>query len=63
MSVAKLWTSDDGLCAIVQRELFTCAVGGVMDHLNFEQCYSPAAGEIDRQVHCRNSGAGIGNRL
>jgi hypothetical protein len=30
---AKLWKSDDELFAIIQRELFTCALGDVLDKL------------------------------
>jgi hypothetical protein len=37
MSVARLWRSDDELFAIVQRELFACVVGDLMDKLDLQQ--------------------------
>ena len=63
MSAAKSWNSDDELFAMVQRELFTCVVGDVMDKLNLEHHFSPLACEIKRQVPSPDHGAGIGNRL
>lgn len=39
--MAKSWTSDDELFAIVQRELFTCVVGDVMDKLNLRHQFLP----------------------
>ena len=41
MSPAKLWNSDDELFAIVQRELFTCVVGDVMDKLALQHQFLP----------------------
>jgi regulator of RNase E activity RraA len=41
MNSAKLWNSDDELFAIVQRELFTCVVGDVMDKLNLQHQFLP----------------------
>src|SRR5580658_8976592 len=42
MSTTSLWKSDDELFAIVQRELFTCVVGDVMDKLELQhQFLSP----------------------
>jgi regulator of RNase E activity RraA len=37
----KLWKSDDELFAIVQRELFTCVVGDVMDKLELQHQFLP----------------------
>jgi hypothetical protein len=34
-STTQMWKSDDELFAIVERELFTCVVGDVMDKLAF----------------------------
>jgi hypothetical protein len=36
MTPARLWKSDDELFSIVQRELFTCVVGDVMDKLDLQ---------------------------
>jgi regulator of RNase E activity RraA len=36
-----LWTSDDELFAVAERELFTCAVGDVMDKLNLVHQFLP----------------------
>ena len=41
MTKKKLWKSDDELFAIVQRELFTCVVGDVMDKLNLQHQFLP----------------------
>src|ERR1700684_4522021 len=41
MSTTKLWKTDDDLFAIVQRELFTCVVGDVMDKLNLQHQFPP----------------------
>jgi regulator of RNase E activity RraA len=37
----KLWNSDDELFAVVQRELFTCVVGDVMDKLGLQHQFLP----------------------
>ena len=36
-----MWKSDDELFAIVQRELFTCVVGDVMDKLGLQHQFLP----------------------
>ncbi|MGA8102149.1 MAG: RraA family protein [Candidatus Acidiferrales bacterium] len=41
MSTNKLWKSDDELFSIVQRELFTCVVGDVMDKLDLQHQFLP----------------------
>lgn len=41
MSGSKLWNSDDELFTIVQRELFTCVVGDVMDKLKLLHQFLP----------------------
>src|SRR6201988_1798226 len=41
LSAAKSWKSDDELFAIVQRELFTCVVGDVMDKLDLQHQFLP----------------------
>jgi hypothetical protein len=41
MNAAKFWKSDDELFAIVQRELFTCVVGDVMDKLDLQHQFLP----------------------
>src|SRR5208283_6196068 len=41
MSAAKFWKSDDELFGIVQRELFTCVVGDVMDKLDLQHQFLP----------------------
>lgn len=41
MSQAKLWNSDDDLFSIVQRELFTCVVGDVMDKMGLQHQFLP----------------------
>src|ERR1700680_86415 len=41
MSTTKLWKSDDELFAIVQRDLFTCVVGDVMDKLDLQHQFLP----------------------
>jgi regulator of RNase E activity RraA len=35
------WKSDDELFALVERELFTCVVGDVMDKLNLQHQFLP----------------------
>ncbi len=40
-SPAKLWQSDDELFALIQRELFTCVVGDVMDKMNLQRQFLP----------------------
>jgi regulator of RNase E activity RraA len=37
----KLWKSDDELFALVQRELFTCVVGDVMDKMDLQHQFLP----------------------
>jgi regulator of RNase E activity RraA len=37
----KLWNSDDQLFSLVQRELFTCVVGDVMDKLDLQHQFLP----------------------
>ena len=39
--MTKLWTSDDELFALVERELFTCVVGDVMDKLGLQHQFLP----------------------
>jgi regulator of RNase E activity RraA len=41
MSETKLWKSDDELFLIIQRELFTCVVGDVMDKINLQHQFLP----------------------
>src|SRR6202451_3259430 len=41
MSTNKLLNSDDELFAMVQRELFTCVVGDVMDKLDLQHQFLP----------------------
>ena len=41
MTNTKLWKSDDELFAIIQRELFTCVVGDVMDKLDLQHQFLP----------------------
>ena len=41
MSTTQSWKSDDELFAIVQRELFTCVVGDVMDKLDLQHQFLP----------------------
>jgi regulator of RNase E activity RraA len=38
---AKLWNSDDELFALIQRELFTCVVGDVMDKMDLQHQFLP----------------------
>jgi regulator of RNase E activity RraA len=38
---SKLWKSDEELFALVQRELFTCVVGDVMDKLDLQHQFLP----------------------
>jgi regulator of RNase E activity RraA len=40
-NATKLWKSDDELFALVQRELFTCVVGDVMDKLDLQHQFLP----------------------
>jgi regulator of RNase E activity RraA len=37
----KLWQSDDELFTLVERELFTCVVGDVMDKMNLQHQFLP----------------------
>jgi hypothetical protein len=37
----KKWSNDDELFATVQKELFTCVVGDVMDKLNLVHQFLP----------------------
>jgi len=41
MSATKLWQSDDELFSIIQRELFTCVVGDVMDKVGLQHQFLP----------------------
>jgi regulator of RNase E activity RraA len=41
MTGTKLWSTDDELFAIIQRELFTCVVGDVMDKMNLQHQFLP----------------------
>jgi regulator of RNase E activity RraA len=41
MNKAKLWNSDDELFSLVERELFTCVVGDVMDKLGLQKQFLP----------------------
>ncbi len=41
MSTTKLWSSDDELFSLMQRELFTCVVGDVMDKLGLQHQFLP----------------------
>jgi regulator of RNase E activity RraA len=41
MTGSKLWATDDELFAIIQRELFTCVVGDVMDKMNLQHQFLP----------------------
>jgi len=41
MSTTKSWKSDDELFSLVQRELFTCVVGDVMDKLDLQHQFLP----------------------
>ena len=41
MSETKLWKSDDELFSIIQRELFTCVVGDVMDKIDLQHQFLP----------------------
>ena len=41
MSRRTLWRSDDELFTVVQRELFTCVVGDVMDKLGLQHQFLP----------------------
>jgi regulator of RNase E activity RraA len=41
MSETKLWKSDDELFSIIQRELFTCVVGDVMDRIDLQHQFLP----------------------
>jgi regulator of RNase E activity RraA len=38
---AKLWNSDDELFSLIQRELFTCVVGDVMDKMDLQHQFLP----------------------
>ena len=41
MSTMKLWKTDDELFALIQRELFTCVVGDVMDKIDLQHQFLP----------------------
>lgn len=41
MSATKCWKSDDELFSIIQRELFTCVVGDVMDKVELQHQFLP----------------------
>ena len=41
MSTTKFWNSDDELFALLQRELFTCVVGDVMDKMELQHQFLP----------------------
>jgi regulator of RNase E activity RraA len=41
MSTTKLWKTDDELFALIQRELFTCVVGDVMDKIDLQHQFLP----------------------
>jgi regulator of RNase E activity RraA len=41
MTEVELWKSDDELFATVQRELFTCVVGDVMDKMGLQHQFLP----------------------
>ncbi len=41
MEKHRLWKSDDELVTLMQRELFTCVVGDVMDKLNLQHQFLP----------------------
>ena len=41
MSATKLWNCDDELFSIIQRELFTCVVGDVMDKVDLQHQFLP----------------------
>jgi regulator of RNase E activity RraA len=49
MSTMKSWRSDDELFATVQRELFTCVVGDVMDKLDLQHQFLPPQIQALRQ--------------
>jgi regulator of RNase E activity RraA len=40
-AATKSWKSDDQLFELIQRELFTCVVGDVMDKLNLQHQFLP----------------------
>jgi regulator of RNase E activity RraA len=41
MSTTELWKTDDELFALIQRELFTCVVGDVMDKIDLQHQFLP----------------------
>jgi regulator of RNase E activity RraA len=41
MSATKLWDSDDELFSLIERELFTCVVGDVMDKMELQHQFLP----------------------
>ncbi len=45
----KLWKSDDELFALVERELFTCVVGDVMDKMDLQHQFLPPQIQALRQ--------------
>jgi regulator of RNase E activity RraA len=49
MSATKFWKSDDELFSIIQRELFTCVVGDVMDKLDLQHQFLPPQIQAIRQ--------------
>jgi regulator of RNase E activity RraA len=49
MSTTKLWKSDDELFALVERELFTCVVGDVMDKMDLQHQFLPPQIQALRQ--------------
>lgn len=50
-SNGKLWTSDDELFALMQKELFTCVVGDVMDKMELQhQFLPPQIQPVDREM-------------
>jgi regulator of RNase E activity RraA len=48
-STTLMWKSDDELFALVQRELFTCVVGDVMDKLGLQHQFLPPQIQALRQ--------------
>jgi regulator of RNase E activity RraA len=51
LTTDSIWTSDDELFALAERELYTCAVGDVMDNLRmFHQFLPPEIGPLDAKT-------------
>jgi regulator of RNase E activity RraA len=48
-ATTRLWKSDDELFALVERELFTCVVGDVMDKLDLQHQFLPPQIQALRQ--------------